>query len=161
MAQKTLYIISEEEDRAADYQIGDLEEFGGREFRSLQPLWKNGRKQVDKLLVRFSNCGARTGTAIFIEDEEPNDTVWFVLSTDAKKRYFRERFHELRDAVNRMSLEEFSTKSPDAVSEMLNSKSGDLVYAFESGLETLDDFIRRATPGKPYYMAMAFQIVDF
>lgn len=161
MAEKTLYIISEEEDQAADYQIGDLEEFGGRDFRTVKPLSRNGQREVASLLTKFSDCGAYTGTAVYYEEEEPNDTMFFVLTKRVKKQFFREQFHQLKNAINRLSLAEFASCDTGKIAELLNRRNGDLVYSYESGLETLDDFVRRAELGKMYYMAIAFGIETF
>ena len=109
----------------------------------------NPTNSISRLKENLAN---RCGDTIIILDDG------FILREGFREAYFRhahERFlNELR-GLEKYSLSDFATgqiwEGVFNLNEDYNDRFGDYVWSEENGLETRDEFMRRAKPGIRYY----------
>lgn len=155
MREAIMYFITADEGAAAKYCPHQVFYSYSDRVKSITPLENSGRQEVLALLDLLSECGADTGTAIYIEEEVPNDTYFFTITSEVKQQYFRERWKAAHQAVEELQLGEFATVRTERLLSLLDDRYGNASYSSERGFCTMDDFIRSANIGATYYVASA------
>ena len=164
MARGYIYEIS---DNLNDYWLGNMNsdmlsaDYAPAHFEYCSDVirYQDDPDEIKDFIKSMQKYGFRTGV---IKDPE-NESVeipWFEASNFGKRNYFRNRLNRAREALNQISLDQFSgidtsisTDSPSltTIINEIRNDSEDAVY-FNTAFEIMDDFIRNLRPDVKYYI---------
>lgn len=108
-------------------------------------------KPTKELLSRFVSAGIETGVQ---DDTEGRSRPWFKLTERSRQEYFRPKYDAFKEAVEHMTLDEFSTRT-DTVTNLIETQYGDAVYVPDNAgvyYDSIDDFLRNASLDVKYYI---------
>lgn len=153
MARGTLYQLSTnvnmvfpgfDEDDFADQVQNEAEYFQNQTA-------EDSSVDIDSLITLLTKIGAEIGS----EEIEGDEIVWFRVSVDAKRNYFRKRYEQFRENVKNLWLDDFANSSIayDLRRLITNDCASAVSLDGSTYIMPLDSFFRELNLDEKYYIS--------